>query len=282
MTPTDYKKLYELLERLIGAVENLAPVAPKNKPNSSRLIWNGATLIPAQKYNLVPLDHLCGIDEQKAQLLDNTRRFAKGEPANHALLWGARGMGKSTLVQAIHQKIHEDHKDLILVNLRNHQIAGLEALLFYLEEMQENKKFIIFCDDLSFKGKDGAMHQFKEALEGGLMRTPHYFLLYVTSNLRHLKEREDGGSSHRIDPHRRDSLDDDVSLADRFGLWLGFHPCSEEDFDLMLTQYGKHFGIKMDDATRAQAHAWAMMRGGRSGRIVMQWFNTQKITKRPF
>lgn len=284
MSDSNQEKWLVLLERLTEAVERLSP-SPSlemEMEQGDQFIWHSTDkkLVKASHPELIPWDCLCGIDEQKKQLLENTQRLQQGLPSHHALLWGARGMGKSSLVQAVHRKVNEKGKKVILVQLRHKEIDQLDELLSHLAE-HDNHPFIIFCDDLAFDNQNASTHAFKEVLEGGLMMRPSSFLLYATSNLRHLQLRDNSSFVSRIDPHERDALDDNLSLSDRFGLWLGFHPCDEATWHEMLRSYAAHWNIVMDDEELLkQAHAWAMKRGGRSGRLASQWARTQGAASR--
>ena len=228
----------------------------------------------------IPLALLKGIDAARDTLLENTRRFADGLPANNALLWGARGMGKSSLVKATHANINIDRKPadrLKLIEIHREDIESLPGLMDLLRN--SDFRFIVFCDDLSFDGNDAAYKSLKAVLEGGIEGRPDNVILYATSNRRHLLAREmiENERSTAINPG--EAVEEKVSLSDRFGLWLGFHRCSQDEYLAMVRGYCGHFGIKIaDDELEREALEWSTTRGSRSGRVAWQF--TQELAGR--
>jgi predicted AAA+ superfamily ATPase len=219
----------------------------------------------------LPLHLLKGIDQARDTLFENTRRFAGGLPANNALLWGARGMGKSSLVKSIHAEINRARKPaarLVLVEIHREDIATLPSLLRLLRG--DRRRFLLYCDDLSFDKDDTSYKSLKAALEGGIEGRPANVLLYATSNRRHLMPRDmmENERSTAINPS--EAVEEKVSLSDRFGLWLGFHNCGQEEYLAMVDGYAAHYGIALDDL-HASALAWAAARGSRSGRVAWQF-----------
>ena len=223
------------------------------------------------RVNRLDLDLLKGVERQRGTLADNTRRFAEGLPANNALLWGARGMGKSSLVKAVHAAINAERRDsLVLVEIHREDIPTLPRLLALLRESP--RRFIIFCDDLSFSAEDTSYKSLKAVLEGGIEGRPRNVIFYATSNRRHLMPRQmiENERSTAINP--AESVEEKVSLSDRFGLWLGFHACTQELFDEMVAGYAEAFGLDIaPEALRTEAREWAMTRGARSGRVAWQF-----------
>jgi predicted AAA+ superfamily ATPase len=219
----------------------------------------------------IPLFLLRGVDQSRDILLENTRRFADGLPANNALLWGARGMGKSSLVKAAHAEVNKTRKDkaqLALIEIHREEIASLPLLLRLLRE--SSRRFLLYCDDLSFDRDDTSYKSLKAALEGGIEGRPANVLFYATSNRRHLMPREmmENERSTAINPS--EAVEEKVSLSDRFGLWLGFHNCGQDEYLAMIDGYAGHYGLKTADL-HARAIAWAAGRGARSGRVAWQF-----------
>ena len=215
----------------------------------------------------IPLELLKGIDRQRDMLLANTERFARGLPANNALLWGARGMGKSSLVKAVAGAVG----GLKLVEIHREDIASLPRLLADLRTAPEHR-FILFCDDLSFEARDTSYKSLKAVLEGGLEGRPVNVLFYATSNRRHLMPREmvENERSTAINPS--EAVEEKLSLSDRFGLWIGFHHCSQDDYLAMVRGYAAHYGLNVpDEALKRDALEWAAARGDRSGRVAWQF-----------
>jgi uncharacterized protein len=268
-----------LLARIADALERLAPSAPA-APDftvADAFVWQatGRKLIPVPKVNRVEMSLLKGIDIVRDILVENTERFAKGLPANNALLWGARGMGKSSLVKATHAAINaslgKNAGMLKLVEIHREDIESLPDLMAMVRAAQK-LRFIVFCDDLSFDTDDTSYKSLKAVLEGGIEGRPENVILYATSNRRHLLSREmiENERSTAINPG--EAVEEKVSLSDRFGLWLGFHRCSQDEFLAMVEGYIKHFKIKIDDDTlRREALEWATTRGARSGRVAWQY-----------
>jgi uncharacterized protein len=265
-----------LLRRIAEALERLAPPTPAaaNLAKYDAFVWYAtpARLEAISRVNRVDLSLLKGIDLTRDQLLENTRRFAKGLPANNALLWGARGMGKSSLIKAAHAEVSTEVKGTLkIIEIHREDIESLPALMALLRA-EQNLRFIVFCDDLSFDAGDTSYKSLKAALDGGLEGRPSNVMFYATSNRRHLLPRDmmDNEQSTAINPS--EAVQEKVSLSDRFGLWLGFHNCSQEEFLEMTDGYAKHFNLKAkpEDLHRA-AIEWQVTRGARSGRVAWQF-----------
>lgn len=266
-----------VLTRIAAALERIAPPpAPVFDDRAAdAFIWHAEPApgwleaIPA--INAVPIALLRGVDRVRDILLDNTKRFAKGLPANNALLWGARGMGKSSLVKAVHGAINTPKsRPLALVEIHREDIPTLPQLLKLLR--QSKRRYVLFCDDLSFDAEDQHYKSLKAVLEGGIEGRPENVIFYATSNRRHLLPRDmmENERGTAINPH--EAVEEKVSLSDRFGLWLGFHSCSQEDYFAMLDAYCAAYGLKVDQKIlRAEAVEWAMTRGARSGRVAWQF-----------
>ena len=265
-----------LIARIADALDRLAPLPPKsgNLARSAAFVWhaNPPTLEPVAKVNRVDLKLLKGIDQTRDILLENTRRFAKGLPANNALLWGARGMGKSSLVKATHHAVNDERGGkLKLVEIHREDIESLPALMSVLRGSPK-LCFIVFCDDLSFDGQDASYKSLKAALDGGIEGRPENVVLYATSNRRHLLPRDmiENERSTAINPS--EAVQEKVSLSDRFGLWLGFHNCSQEEFLEMVDGYAAHHKLPVKAAElHAGAIEWSVTRGSRSGRVAWQY-----------
>jgi predicted AAA+ superfamily ATPase len=260
-----------LFERIARAIERLGPRAPElpNFEAGDAFVWQAETeaFLPVREVNRVPLSLLKGIDGAGDTLLANTTRFARGLPANNALLWGARGMGKSSLVKAVHGEV----AGLTLVEIHREDIHSLPHLLAHLRGAPD-KRFILFCDDLSFEALDTSYKSLKAVLEGGIEGRPANVLFYATSNRRHLMPREmvENERSTAINPG--EAVEEKLSLSDRFGLWIGFHNCSQDDYLDMVRCYASHYGLRTTEATlRQEALAWAISRGSRSGRVAWQY-----------
>jgi uncharacterized protein len=265
-----------LLRRIAEALERLAPAPPMatNLAKQDAFVWHASPprLEPVARVNRVDLDLLKGIDLTRDQLLENTRRFAKGLPANNALLWGARGMGKSSLIKAAHAAVTAEVKgSLKIIEIHREDIESLPALMALLRA-ETKLRFIVFCDDLSFDAGDTSYKSLKAALDGGLEGRPSNVMFYATSNRRHLMPRDmmENEKSTAINPS--EAVQEKVSLSDRFGLWLGFHNCSQDEFLEMVDGYAKHFKLKAkrEDIHRA-ALEWQVTRGSRSGRVAWQF-----------
>lgn len=276
MSSQQEKSLVALAERIAAALERLAPIrsSAADFRKADAFVWHadGIGLEPVPKVNRVELSLLKSIDQVRDILLENTERFAKGFPANNALLWGARGMGKSSLVKAAHGEIAKRSQGrLKLIEIHREDIESLPRLMSLLRQQPE-WRFIVFCDDLSFDAADTSYKSLKAALEGGIEGRPDNVIFYATSNRRHLLPREmmENERSTAINPH--ESVQEKVSLSDRFGLWLGFHNCSQEDYLDMVRGYARYYGLKIDSqALSAQAIEWAATRGSRSGRVAWQF-----------
>ena len=263
-----------IIRRIADALDRLAPAAPVRTDirAADAFIWHpeGDRLEAVAKVNLVELPLLRGIDQQRDVLLENTERFARGLPANNALLWGARGMGKSSLVKAIHAEVNERNAGaLALVEIHREDIASLPRLLARIRSI--DCRLILFCDDLSFDGQDSSYKSLKAILEGGIEGRPENVVFYATSNRRHLMPRDmiENERSTAIRP--AEAVDEKVSLSDRFGLWLGFHACDQPTYFAIIDGYAKRYGLGLDDGLHAQANEWAITRGARSGRVAWQF-----------
>jgi predicted AAA+ superfamily ATPase len=266
------------LERIAAALERLAPPSARvpDLAKADAFVWHaeGSRLVPVPRVNRVEMALLKGIDRMRDVLMENTERFARGLPANNALLWGARGMGKSSLVKAAHAGVNAalgGKKGLLkLIEIHREDIESLPALMAVLRESPY--RFIVFCDDLSFDGEDTTYKSLKAVLEGGIEGRPDNVILYATSNRRHLMARDmiDNERSTAINPG--EAVEEKVSLSDRFGLWLGFHKCSQDEFLAMVDGYVAHFRIPIAaDDMRREALEWSTTRGARSGRVAWQY-----------
>ena len=261
----------EILTRIAEALERLAPAPPASPDFAAEaFVWRAAKgeFHPVEKVNRVDLSLLEGIDRQRDMVFENTRRFAKGLPANNALLWGARGMGKSSLVKAVHGALAGE--GLKLVEIHREDIEALPDLLAALAGAPY--QFIVFCDDLSFDGPEASYKALKSALEGGVEGRPRNVLFYATSNRRHLVPRDmmENERATAIDPG--EVIEEKVSLSDRFGLWIGFHNCSQDDYLAMVFGYARHYGLDAPpEKIRAEALEWSITRGARSGRVAWQY-----------
>ncbi len=259
-----------LLTRIAEALERLAPKPPglPDLSGAEAFVWHPerGALAPVAKVSRVDLGLLKGVESQKAILLENTRRFAAGLPANNAMLWGARGMGKSSLVKAVHAAC----PPLKLIEIYRDDIRTLPVLLGLLRGVAE--RCVILCDDLSFEREDADYKALKSVLDGGIEGRPATVLFYATSNRRHLMPRDmtENERSTAINPG--EAVEEKVSLSDRFGLWLGFHNGDQETFFAMIEGYAAAYGLPVDQAElRAAAVEWSMTRGGRSGRVAWQF-----------
>ena len=290
----------DFLARIAAALERLSPQPPAapDFEAAEAFVWHadGARFEPVKHVNRVPLSLLRGIDRVASQLLDNTSRFARGLPANNALLWGTRGMGKSSLVKAAHAEVRNKGvrpsgsdtpsasrrsaavsdpqgltpPDLKLIEIHREDIASLPACLNLLRASRH--RFIVFCDDLSFDHDDTSYKSLKAVLEGGIEGRPENVLFYATSNRRHLMPREmiDNERATAINPG--EAVEEKVSLSDRFGLWLGFHNCSQDDYLAMVRAYVAYHGLKAEETVWSpEALEWSITRGSRSGRVAWQF-----------
>lgn len=264
-----------LLTRIAAALDRLAPRPPAKADLTAAdaFAWHaeGGWLEPIHQINRVELVLLQGIAQQRDILLANTQRFAQGLPANNALLWGARGMGKSSLVKAVHARINQERpKALALVEIHREDIPSLPRLLDQLRGAK--RRVILFCDDLSFGGQDTTYKSLKAVLEGGIEGRPDNVVFYATSNRRHLMPRDmiENERSTAINPS--EAVDEKVSLSDRFGLWLGFHHCDQDTYFAMVDGYATHYGLAMPlDQLHQEANEWSITRGSRSGRVAWQF-----------
>lgn len=267
--------LEPLLRRIADALERLGP-AQHPIPDfdaADAFVWHAeGWLEPVSEINRVAIDLLKGIDRARDILLDNTRRFADALPANNALLWGARGMGKSSLVKAVHAAVlTETGPKLKLIEIHREDIASLQRLLPILRG-DGVRRFLVFCDDLSFDGHDDAYKSLKALLEGGIEGRPENVVFYATSNRRHLMPRDmiENERSTAINP--AEAVEEKVSLSDRFGLWLGFHSCDQDTYFAIVDGYADRFGLKIDrKALHREANEWSVTRGARSGRVAWQF-----------
>jgi predicted AAA+ superfamily ATPase len=284
--PSDHDMAERIARALEAIAAGLSAASPKASSadavgNADAFIWHpNGRLAPVPHVNRVDLNLLKGIDRMRDILIENTERFANGYPANNALLWGARGMGKSSLVKAAHASINTARKPadrLKLIEIHREDIETLPALMTLLRTSPFH--FIVFCDDLSFDGNDASYKSLKAVLEGGIEGRPDNVILYATSNRRHLLPRDmmENERSTAINPG--EAVEEKVSLSDRFGLWLGFHRCSQDEYLSMVKGYCGHFGIKLDEAElEREALEWSTTRGSRSGRVAWQF--TQELAGR--
>ncbi|HEX2890773.1 ATP-binding protein [Vineibacter terrae] len=269
--------LEPLLLRIAEALERLAPPAKPalDVTSADAFVWHASGILEAvPDVNRVDIGLLQGIERQKDILQDNTLRFARGLPANNALLWGARGCGKSSLVKAVHAAVNTalggTPGPLALVEIHREDIPSLPALLGLLRSSK--RRFILFCDDLSFDGQDAAYKSLKAVLEGGIEGRPDNVLFYATSNRRHLMPRDmiENERSTAINPS--EAVEEKVSLSDRFGLWLGFHNADQPTYFAMIEGYVRRYGLEIDPQTlRKEAVEWSVTRGARSGRVAWQY-----------
>lgn len=272
---TEVENLAPLLGRIADALERLAP-APADGADfaaADAFVWHaeGEVLEPVVAVNRIDIGLLKAIDRQREILRENTMRFAAGLPANNALLWGSRGMGKSSLVKAVHADVLASHPGrLKLVEIHREDIPSLPRLLKLLRGSEA--RFLLFCDDLSFDNDDASYKSLKAVLEGGIEGRPSNVVFYATSNRRHLMPRDmmENERSTAINPS--EAVEEKVSLSDRFGLWLGFHNCSQDEFLAMLEGYCEHYGLQISpEDLRAEAIEWSMTRGARNGRVAWQF-----------
>ena len=263
------------LVRIADALDRLSP-PPAPLPSfaeAEAYVWQTAPdrLDPVRRVNRVPLDQLIGIDRARDTLLANTLQFAQGHAANNALLWGARGMGKSSLVKAVHAEAVARGLPLVLVEISRDDLDSVGRLLAILGD--SDRRFLLFADDLSFSHDDAQYKSLKAVLDGGLAGRPANVVLYATSNRRHLMPRDMIDNERATAIHAGEAIEEKVSLSDRFGLWLGFHTCDQDEFLAMIDGYCTAYGIDVDPATlRAEAIEWQATRGARSGRVAWQFF----------
>ncbi len=267
--PQDY------LERIANTLERMAPkqLADVDLTVADAFVWHSdpEALESILEVNRIDLELLCGIQLQTDILYANTKRFAEDLPANNALLWGARGTGKSSLIKAIHGNINEKHGyNLALVEIHREDIHSLPRLLSILKNLK--RRCILFCDDLSFEAEDTSFKSLKAVLEGGIEGRPKNIIFYATSNRRHLMPREMIENERSSAIHTAEAVEEKVSLSDRFGLWLGFHPLNQEIYFEIVEAYANNFGLDFDkEKIRAESLEWSMTRGSRSGRVAWQF-----------
>ncbi|MEL6608663.1 MAG: ATP-binding protein [Pseudomonadota bacterium] len=265
----------DALGRIAEALERMAPPAA-TAPDwaaAEAFLWQADpdVLKPVARVARIDLDLLVGINRSRDTLLENTRQFAMGLPANNALLWGSRGMGKSSLVKAVHGAVAGEGLPLKIVEVQREDLPSIGRLLDLLRGAPA--RFVLFCDDLSFSHDDQHYKSLKAVLDGGIEGRPENVILYATSNRRHLMPRDmiENERSTAINPG--EAVEEKVSLSDRFGLWLGFHPCDQDEYLAMIRGYCDAHGVEIDDATlRAEAIEWQATRGARSGRVAWQYF----------
>jgi uncharacterized protein len=263
------------LNRIADAMERLAPISNEG-PNFSEndvYLWSVMPdrLEPVPNFNTLSLELLHGIKNARDILLRNTEQFAKGFPANNALLWGARGMGKSSLIKAVYSKVLELEKDVKLIEIQREDLPSISRLLIKLKKVEQ--RFILFCDDLSFNDDDASYKSLKAVLDGGVDGTPENVIFYATSNRRHLMPRDmiENERSSAINPG--EAIEEKVSLSDRFGLWLGFYSCDQETYLDIVTGYCDAYDLNMDiGELHSEAIKWQATRGSRSGRVAWQYF----------
>ena len=265
------------LDQLIAILSRMAPAEakPLDMDHCDCFVWNPdkLALTPVKHVNRIDIDLIKGVDQARDALIENTRQFANGLPANNVLLWGARGMGKSSLVKSVQAKINEENTDklpLKLIEIHREDIGTLPVLLTELRKTPYRS--IIFCDDLSFDQDDTSYKSLKAALDGGVEGRPENVVFYATSNRRHLMPREmiDNESSTAVNPS--EAIEEKVSLSDRFGLWLGFHKCGQDEYLDMIDGYVRHYGLDEPlEKIHHDALEWATTRGNRSGRVAWQF-----------
>src|SRR6056300_1713961 len=268
MNEVDVKRIADALERM-----SPAPAAAPDFDAADAFVWHvdPDRLAPVPSVSCVDLSLLVGGDRSRDTLMQNTLQFAKGYSANNALLWGARGMGKSSLVKAIHGAMNAQGHPLKIVELQREDLPTVGRLLNHLRN--SDHRFVLFCDDLSFSHDDEHYKSLKAVLDGGIEGRPDNVILYATSNRRHLMPRDmiENERSSAINPS--EAVEEKVSLSDRFGLWLGFHPCTQDEYLEMISGYCRAFELQIDpDELRAQAIEWQATRGARSGRVAWQFF----------
>ena len=263
------------MERIAAALERMSP-APLKAPDfdsADAFVWHVSPdrLDPVTSVNRVEIDLLVGIDRSRNTLLENTRQFARGLPANNALLWGARGMGKSSLVKAAHAAILAEGLSLKIVEIQREDLPSVGRLLNLLRGRTE--RFLLFCDDLSFSHDDQHYKSLKAVLDGGIEGRPDNVVFYATSNRRHLMPRDMIENERQSAINPSEAVEEKVSLSDRFGLWLGFHPCTQDEYLAMIRGYCEAHGVEVsEEELWAEAIEWQATRGSRSGRVAWQFF----------
>lgn len=275
MSNPEFDALAARLDRLIALIERAVPAVAEapDLDAADAFVWHPRPprLEPVPRVNRIDIGLLKGVDRMRDQLVENTERFARGLPANNVLLWGARGMGKSSLVKAAHASVNAGREmPLKLIEIHREDIESLPGLMSLLRP--SGHRFLVFCDDLSFDGGDASYKSLKAVLEGGIEGRPQNVLFYATSNRRHLLPRDmmDNERATAINPG--EAIEEKVSLSDRFGLWLGFHKCNQDEYLSMVTAYADHFGLAVaPEQLRAESLEWATTRGARSGRVAWQY-----------
>ncbi len=268
-------RLTETAIRIAEALERLAPKPPPplDLAAAEAYIWrpDPPSLVPVAKVSRVGIELLRGVERQKGILLDNTARFAAGKPANNAMLWGARGMGKSSLVKAVHAVVNTEHPGaLVLIEIHREEIGTLPDLLNLLRGKPQ--RCLILCDDLSFEREDTDYKALKSVLDGGIEGRPDNVLFYATSNRRHLMSRDMIENERATAINPGEAVEEKVSLSDRFGLWIGFHNCDQATYFAMVEGYAASLGLPIGtEALRAEANEWSVTRGARSGRVAWQF-----------
>jgi uncharacterized protein len=266
----------DALTRIADALDRISP-PPLHAPDfgaADAFLWHVAPdrLDPVGDVARVDLPLLIGIDRARDTLVANTLQFARGMPANNALLWGARGMGKSSLVKAVHDEVVRRGHALKIVEVSREDLPSIGRLLDHLRAAASHR-FVLFCDDLSFSHDDTAYKSLKAVLDGGIAGRPANVIFYATSNRRHLMPRDMIENERQTAISPSEATEEKVSLSDRFGLWLGFHPCTQDEYLSMIRGYCDAYGVAIDDATlRAEAIEWQATRGARSGRVAWQYF----------
>jgi predicted AAA+ superfamily ATPase len=261
----------DTLNRIADALDRLAP-KPLSVPDfdaCDAFLWqtHPQALLPVPNVSRIDIDLLVGVDQPRDVLRANTEQFARGLPANNALLWGARGMGKSSLVKAVHGAVD----GVKLIEIAREDLASIGDLLNLLRGV--NARFLLYCDDLSFDGDDVAYKSLKAVLDGGVAGRPENVLFYATSNRRHLMPRDMIENERQTGVNPAEAVEEKVSLSDRFGIWLGFHACDQETYLAIIRGYCDHYGVAIsDDDLRAEAIEWQATRGSRSGRVAWQYF----------
>lgn len=264
-----------VLNRIADALDRQSPkkVSVNDLTQADAFVWQPLTnsLDPVFKVNHIALDMLQGIDLQKEILLKNTQQFADGYSANNALLWGARGTGKSSIVKAIHAKLNDDKPhSLMLVEIHREDLETMPDLLKVLKET--DRRCVLYCDDLSFDGGDTSYKSLKAVLEGGIEGRPDHVIFYATSNRRHLMPRDMIENERSTAIHASEAVEEKVSLSDRFGLWLGFHNMDQETYFAAIRAYVKEYGLNISEEDwKSEAIEWTVTRGGRSGRVAWQY-----------
>ena len=256
----------DLLERIAEALERIAPPAasPVDLTSGDAFLWDGQNPRAIAPFNPIDIDLLTGIDPQKSRVLDNTNRHARGHPAHDVLLWGSRGMGKSALAKSVVRALQTQGEDIALVEAPSDHLETLPALFERLASA--NRSFIIFIDDIGFSESSSEPRTLRSMLEGGASQRPANVRLYVTSNRRHIVSRQMSEQDDPVNP--RDAVDDQLALSDRFGLRLGFHAASQDDYLAIITRYAEAHSLDYD---REDALLWTKQRGSRSGRVAWQY-----------